>query len=134
MRKEYDFSKMKGRKNPYAKRLKKQVTIRMGVDITEYFKKIQEYLIRISLNYTWGIVLGPRRAGSHLLAVVSSWCFRKLSSSPWYLRLCSTDTRGWSGNVNPTRLHNARTKRQYVRLLLATWAVPPDGACPLSMS
>jgi hypothetical protein len=25
MRKEYDFSKMKGRKNPYAKRLKKQV-------------------------------------------------------------------------------------------------------------
>ena len=40
MRKEYDFSKMKGRKNPYAKRLKKQVTIRMGVDIIEYFKRI----------------------------------------------------------------------------------------------
>jgi uncharacterized protein (DUF4415 family) len=40
MRKEYDFSKMKGRKNPYAKRLKKQVTIRMGVDIIEYFKKL----------------------------------------------------------------------------------------------
>ncbi len=38
MRKEYDFSKMKGRKHPYAKRLKKQVTIRMGVDIIEYFK------------------------------------------------------------------------------------------------
>jgi uncharacterized protein (DUF4415 family) len=38
MRKEYDFSKMKGRKNPYAKRLKKQITIRMGVDIIEYFK------------------------------------------------------------------------------------------------
>ncbi len=40
MRKEYDFSKMKGRKNPYAKKLKKQVTIRMGVDIIEYFKKL----------------------------------------------------------------------------------------------
>ena len=42
MRKEYDFSKMKGRKNPYAKRLKKQVTIRMGTDIIEYFKKMSE--------------------------------------------------------------------------------------------
>jgi uncharacterized protein (DUF4415 family) len=42
MRKEYDFEKMKGRKNPYAKRLKQQVTIRMGVDIIEYFKKLAE--------------------------------------------------------------------------------------------
>ena len=40
MRKEYDFEKMKGRKNPYARKLKKQVTIRMGVDIIEYFKKL----------------------------------------------------------------------------------------------
>ena len=38
MRKEYDFSQMKGRKNPYAKKLKKQVTMRMGVDIIDYFK------------------------------------------------------------------------------------------------
>ena len=38
MKKEYDFTKMKGRKNPYAKHLKRQVTIRMGVDIIEYFK------------------------------------------------------------------------------------------------
>ncbi len=42
MRKEYDFSKMEGRKNPYAKKLKKQVTIRMGVDIIEYFKKLAD--------------------------------------------------------------------------------------------
>ena len=40
MKKEYDFSKMKGRKNPYAKRLKKQVTIRLGVDVLEYFKEL----------------------------------------------------------------------------------------------
>ena len=40
MRKEYDFSKMKGRKNPYAKRLKKQITIRLGVDILDYFKRL----------------------------------------------------------------------------------------------
>ena len=42
MRKEYEFEKMKGRKNPYAKRLKQQVTIRMGVDIIEYFKKLAD--------------------------------------------------------------------------------------------
>jgi len=42
MRKEYDFEKKKGRKNPYAKRLKQQVTIRMGVDIIEYFKKLAD--------------------------------------------------------------------------------------------
>ena len=38
MRKEYDFSEMKGRRNPHAKALKKQVTLRLGVDIIEYFK------------------------------------------------------------------------------------------------
>ena len=42
MRKEYDFDKLKGRKNPYAKHLKKQVTIRIGVDIIEHFKKLAE--------------------------------------------------------------------------------------------
>ena len=42
MRKEYNFSKMKGRKNPYASRLKKQVTIRMGIDIINHFKKMSE--------------------------------------------------------------------------------------------
>jgi len=40
MKKEYDFSKLKGRRNPYAKGLKKQITIRMGVDIIDYFKEL----------------------------------------------------------------------------------------------
>jgi len=40
MKKEYNFSKLKGHKNPYAKRLKRQVTIRMGVDILDYFKSL----------------------------------------------------------------------------------------------
>jgi len=40
VKKEYDFSKMKGRKNPYAKQLKKQITIRVGVDILDYFKDL----------------------------------------------------------------------------------------------
>lgn len=38
MRSQYDFSKMKGRRNPYAQKLKRQVTIRMGCDIIAYFK------------------------------------------------------------------------------------------------
>lgn len=42
MRKEYDFSKMKGWKNPYAKKLKKQVTIRIGLDVINYFKQMAE--------------------------------------------------------------------------------------------
>jgi len=40
MKKEYDFSKMKGRRNPYAKKLKKQITIRLGVDVIDYFKDL----------------------------------------------------------------------------------------------
>lgn len=42
MRSEYDFSKMKSRKNPYASKLKKQVTIRMGEDVINYFKTMAE--------------------------------------------------------------------------------------------
>ncbi len=42
MKAEYDFSKMKARKNPYAKSLKKQITIRISEDVIEYFKKMSE--------------------------------------------------------------------------------------------
>ena len=38
MENEYDFSKMKGRKNPYASKLKKQITIGVETDTLEYFK------------------------------------------------------------------------------------------------
>ena len=40
MKKEYDLAKMKDRKNPYAKTLKKQVILRLGVDVIEYFKNL----------------------------------------------------------------------------------------------
>ena len=40
MRKEYDFSKAK--KNPYAKLLKKQITIRIEEPTIEYFKDLAE--------------------------------------------------------------------------------------------
>ena len=38
MREEYDFSK--SIKNPSAKYLKKQVTLRLGIDVVDYFKKL----------------------------------------------------------------------------------------------
>ena len=40
MRKHYDFSK--GVKNPYAKRLKQQVTIRLDTATVDYFKQMAE--------------------------------------------------------------------------------------------
>ncbi|MFH1842497.1 MAG: BrnA antitoxin family protein [bacterium] len=40
MRKNYDFAK--GKKNPYAKRLKKQVTIRLEEGTIVYFKDLAE--------------------------------------------------------------------------------------------
>ena len=42
MRKEYDLKKLKSRRNPYAKDLKKQVTMRLGVDIISYFKELAD--------------------------------------------------------------------------------------------
>ena len=40
MRKEYDFSK--ARRNPYAKRLKRRVTIRLDEQTIAYFKDLAE--------------------------------------------------------------------------------------------
>lgn len=42
MKDEYDFSTMKSRKNPYASKLKKSVTIRLGEDVIDYFKEMAE--------------------------------------------------------------------------------------------
>ena len=38
MKAEYDLSKMKSGKNPYAKRLKKQITLRLYPEVIEHFK------------------------------------------------------------------------------------------------
>lgn len=40
MRKEYDFAK--SRKNPYAAKLKKQITLRLDEQAIEYFKSISQ--------------------------------------------------------------------------------------------
>jgi uncharacterized protein (DUF4415 family) len=42
MKAEYDLTKMKARKNPYASKLKKPVTMRLSEDVVEYFKGMAE--------------------------------------------------------------------------------------------
>ena len=46
MRKEYNFAKAK--RNPYAKKLKKQITIRLDEDTIEYFKSLS---VEIGMPY-----------------------------------------------------------------------------------
>lgn len=58
MRDEYDFSKMNARPNPYAKMIKKQITININIDSIDYFKKESErtgipYQTLINLYLTW---------------------------------------------------------------------------------
>ena len=42
MKSEYDLSKLKPRKNPYASKLKKPVTMRLSEDVVEYFKDMAD--------------------------------------------------------------------------------------------
>ena len=42
MREHYDFSKMKGRKNPYTRYLKQPVTMRLDREAIAYFKSMAE--------------------------------------------------------------------------------------------
>ena len=40
MKAEYDLTKMKSRKNPYARKLKKQITLRLAPEVIDYFKEL----------------------------------------------------------------------------------------------
>jgi len=40
MRNQYDFAGMKGRKSPYARRLREAITIRLDRDSVAYFKRM----------------------------------------------------------------------------------------------
>lgn len=42
MKPEYNLSKMKSRKNPYASKLKRPVTMRLSEDVIGYFKSMAE--------------------------------------------------------------------------------------------
>lgn len=81
MRAHYDFSKMKGRKNPYLKLLKQPVTIRLDRDTVEYFRGLAEKtglpyqslinlylrdcaLQRTQLSFRWAAAGRRTRAGT----------------------------------------------------------------------
>ncbi|MCC5639567.1 antitoxin [Nostoc sp. CHAB 5844] len=42
MKPEYDLANMKSRPNPYAKQLKQQVILPLGIDVIEFFQKKAE--------------------------------------------------------------------------------------------
>jgi uncharacterized protein (DUF4415 family) len=44
MREEYDLSTMKSRKNPYASKLKKAVSLRLSDEVVAYFKEMETEL------------------------------------------------------------------------------------------
>jgi len=74
MRKHYDFSK--GRRNPYAKRLKKQVTIRLDEQTLAYFKDLGE---RLSLPYQTLINLYLRDCADSGRELRLTWVPKKAS-------------------------------------------------------
>jgi len=70
MKKEYDLSKFKSRKNPYASKLKKSVTMRLSEDIICYFK---DMAIESGVPYQSLINLYLRDCVLHHRKVDISW-------------------------------------------------------------
>jgi uncharacterized protein (DUF4415 family) len=70
MKAEYDLSKMKSRKNPYASKLKKSVTIRLGEDVVGYFKEMAE---RTGVPYQSLINLYLRDCANQHRTIDISW-------------------------------------------------------------
>lgn len=69
MRDHYDFSKMKGRKNPYTKYLKQPVTMRLDRDTVAYFKSMAE---ETNIPYQSLINLYLRDCAAHHRKLVNS--------------------------------------------------------------
>lgn len=68
MRKEYDFSSAK--KNPYAKKLKRPVTIRLDEDTVSYFRALAE---ENEIPYQTLINLYLRDCAAHQKKLQLSW-------------------------------------------------------------
>jgi len=68
MRKEYDFSK--GIRNPYAKLLKTQITIRLDNPTIEYFRRLAE---EIGMPYQSLINLYLRDCAEHRRRLKMGW-------------------------------------------------------------
>lgn len=70
MKAEYNLSKMKSRKNPYASKLKKSVTMRLSEDVISYFKQMAE---EAGVPYQSLINLYLRDCAAHHRKIDISW-------------------------------------------------------------
>ena len=70
MRKHYDFSKMKGQRNPYLKALKQPVTIRLDKESVAYFKTLA---MRVGMPYQNLINLYLRDCALHHRTLRMKW-------------------------------------------------------------
>ncbi|MDO9051597.1 MAG: CopG family antitoxin [Methylotenera sp.] len=70
MKTEYDLSTMKSRKNPYATKLKKPVTMRLGEDVIGYFKQMAD---EAGMPYQSLINLYLRDCAAHHRKIDISW-------------------------------------------------------------
>ena len=70
MRAHYDFSKMKGHKNPYVKFLKDPITIRLDRDTVAYFKSMAG---KTGLPYQNLINLYLRDCANHHRQLKMAW-------------------------------------------------------------
>ena len=68
MKKQYDFSK--ARPNPYAKRLKKQITLRLDQPTLTYFKNLGE---RLGMPYQTLINMYLRDCAEHRKELSVQW-------------------------------------------------------------
>ncbi len=70
MKAEYDLSKMKSRRNPYASKLKKPVTMRLSEDVIQYFKSMAA---EVGVPYQSLINLYLRDCLAHNRKVETKW-------------------------------------------------------------
>ena len=70
MKTEYDLSTMQSRKNPYASKLKKPVTMRIGEDVIGYFKQMA---VEAGMPYQSLINLYLRDCAAHHRKIDISW-------------------------------------------------------------
>lgn len=70
MKTEYDLSTMMSRKNPYATKLKKSVTMRLGEDVIDYFKQMAD---EAGMPYQSLINLYLRDCAAHQRKIDITW-------------------------------------------------------------
>ena len=57
MKEEYDIENLNPRKNPYSKRLKKQITINIDNDTIDFFKEQSDFVNARFDSSTWQIFM-----------------------------------------------------------------------------